>query len=156
MTNGVPASSRSATSASSVRRLGRPVSPSVDASCRLLSRVRNDPSRAPTSDERVTNCSTTSGPGGECSDPVTCSTPCWRPATVTGTHTAEHGPLARSRSFGHALIDSELSKTLTCPRRSATQLLVRSTGHPGAPATLLAATDVRRAVPRSESSSSPG
>ena len=51
--------------------------------------------------------------GGAPSGPVMCTTPTGRPAMVTGTQAAEHGPPGRSRSFGQELIDSELSNTDT-------------------------------------------
>ena len=57
---------------------------------------------------------------------------------LTGTQTAEHGPLGRSRSLGQALSASLDSNTTGLPRRTATHENGDWTGHPGAPATLIA------------------
>jgi len=55
----------------------------------------------------------TAAVGGRWSGAVMWTTPTGLPDTVTGTQAAEHGPPARSRSFGQALIDPELSNTET-------------------------------------------
>ena len=51
----------------------------------------------------------------------------------TGTQTAEQAPPGRSRSFGHALRLSLVSKTTGLPRRTATHEKGDCTGHAGAP-----------------------
>jgi hypothetical protein len=52
---------------------------------------------------------------------------------LTGTHTAETAPQARSRRRGHELGGSLSSKMIGLPRRTATQLKGDSTAQPGAP-----------------------
>ena len=75
---------------------------------------------------------------------------------LIGTHTAEHAPSGRSRSFGQALSASLDSKTTGLPRRTATHENGDSTGHAGAPAAGLVATRSRCARLESDSSSSIG
>ena len=111
--------------------MGSPVSPSVEASWRELSSIRSTLKRVPMCAETSTSCSATTGPGGRPSGAVMWSTPTGREATVTGTHSALSGPPGRAISLGQALIEPELSNTLTCPRRSATHASVVSTGHAG-------------------------
>ncbi len=50
--------------------------------------------------------STSSAAGSVPSGPVACITPTVLPAMPTGMHTAEHGPVERSRRYGHTLIAS--------------------------------------------------
>ena len=75
---------------------------------------------------------------------------------LIGTHTAEHGPPGRSRSFGQAFSASLDSKTTGLPRRTATHENGDSTGQPGAPTSPLTATCSRCARLESESRSSIG
>ena len=75
---------------------------------------------------------------------------------LIGTHTAEHGPSGRSRSFGQAFSASLDSKTTGLPRRTATHENGDSTGQDGAPAAGLTAACSRWARLESESSSSIG
>ena len=52
---------------------------------------------------------------------------------LSGTHTADTGPLPRSRKREHAFSASLFSNTIGLPRRTAMQPYGVSTEQPGAP-----------------------
>ena len=85
-------------------------------------------------------------------------TPTVRPMIDIGTHTAEHRPCARPRSFGQASSASLSANRWVCARRAAGQCSGESTGQPGASpsATLDTTMRSRSAWLLSASSSSTG
>ena len=141
---------------SSVRRLSRPVRPSVVACSSVLAKARTVPMRMPVWRDSVTSWRCTSGPGGRPTGPVACSTPSERPMNEIGTHTAEQAPPGRPRSLWQAFRASLVSNVVVTPLRTATQLNGETTPQPGAPAVGLTAARSRWARLESANNSSIG
>jgi hypothetical protein len=71
----------------------------VEACSSVLAKARSVPMRMPVWRDSVTSWRCASGAGGIPAGPVAWSTPNDRPMKEIGTHTAEHAPPGRSRSF---------------------------------------------------------